>query len=66
MYICVYICVYIYISLSLYIYIYIYVRMWQEQLALLDRSVTGGHTAEKRPAPLLSEMIIAQLVFLLL
>jgi len=32
-------------------------EVWEEQLALLDRSITDGHTAADRPAPLLSEMI---------
>lgn len=31
--------------------------VWEEQLALLDRSVTDGQTAAQRPAPLLSEML---------
>merc|ERR1712228_494663 len=31
--------------------------MGEEQLALLDRSISDGHTARDRPAPLLSEMI---------
>jgi len=32
-------------------------EVWEEQLALLDRSVNDGHVAASRPAPLLSEMI---------
>jgi len=32
-------------------------EVWEEQLALLDRSVIDGHTAAERPAPLLSQMI---------
>lgn len=32
-------------------------EVWEEQLALLDRSVNDGHVAKDRPAPLLSEMI---------
>lgn len=32
-------------------------EVWEEQLALLDRSINDGHTAAQRPAPLLSEMI---------
>jgi len=32
-------------------------EVWEEQLALLDRSITDGHTAAERPSPLLSEMI---------
>lgn len=32
-------------------------EVWEEQLALLDRSVTDGQTAAQRPAPLLSDML---------
>jgi len=32
-------------------------EIWDEQLALLDRSVGAGHMADQRPAPLLSEML---------
>eukprot|EP00747_Dinoflagellata_sp_TGD_P163706 gnl/TRDRNA2_/TRDRNA2_182683_c0_seq1.p2 gnl/TRDRNA2_/TRDRNA2_182683_c0~~gnl/TRDRNA2_/TRDRNA2_182683_c0_seq1.p2 ORF type:complete len:379 (+),score=74.23 gnl/TRDRNA2_/TRDRNA2_182683_c0_seq1:36-1172(+) len=32
-------------------------EVWEEQLALLDRSVNDGHMTANRPAPLLSEMI---------
>eukprot|EP00933_Yihiella_yeosuensis_P062580 TRINITY_DN65575_c0_g1_i1.p1 TRINITY_DN65575_c0_g1~~TRINITY_DN65575_c0_g1_i1.p1 ORF type:complete len:389 (+),score=62.21 TRINITY_DN65575_c0_g1_i1:136-1167(+) len=32
-------------------------EVWEEQLALLDRSVNDGHIASERPAPLLSQML---------
>lgn len=32
-------------------------QVWDEQLALLDRSVNDGHITANQPAPLLSEMI---------
>lgn len=32
-------------------------EVWEEQMALLDRSVTDGQTLAQRPAPLLSDMI---------
>eukprot|EP00746_Dinoflagellata_sp_MGD_P001112 gnl/MRDRNA2_/MRDRNA2_102065_c0_seq1.p1 gnl/MRDRNA2_/MRDRNA2_102065_c0~~gnl/MRDRNA2_/MRDRNA2_102065_c0_seq1.p1 ORF type:complete len:374 (-),score=71.48 gnl/MRDRNA2_/MRDRNA2_102065_c0_seq1:20-1141(-) len=32
-------------------------QVWEEQLALLDRTVNDSHSQDKRPAPLLSEML---------